>query len=387
MTTPGFLRGRRHLLDQVRAAVNGADGRERTLIRIGALVAGLLWFGYAMLHGPRRPGFGLHGTDLAYTVGVLLAVSGFVLGIISHRSRWPYGHLIFAADAFVGLLLYVSAPARPASALLFAVSGFAAEYYSVRRSLPTFFISGFAIGLGYVLQHGRLGDLWALIGLAGMFAGVRGSKIREATRRAEQENLVLAERAHIAREIHDILAHSLSAQLVHLEGARLLIANGRSDEALDRVERARGLARSGLEETRRALATLRGDIPPTDEVLRELADEHRSLADVRCEVTITGQPRELEPKAGLAVIRTAQEALTNARKHAPGADVAIDLRYLDDWCELEVRDTGAAGPGPLAATGGGYGLVGMRERAELIGGTLDAGPQEKGFGVLLRVPL
>jgi signal transduction histidine kinase len=204
--------------------------------------------------------------------------------------------------------------------------------------------------------------------------------------RAQRDRL--AERQRIAREIHDILAHSLSAQLVHLEGARLLMVSGRTDEALDRVERARGLARSGLEETRRALATLRGDIPPVDVVLRELAEEHRLLADAACEVTITGEPRDLSARAGLAVIRTAQEALTNVRKHAPGASVKIALRYSSGWCELHVTDTGGAlEPGPLAASGGGYGLVGMRERAELIGGTLEAGPTGEGFSVLLRVPL
>ena len=105
-------------------------------------------------------------------------------------------------------------------------------------------------------------------------------------------------------------------------------------------------------------------------------------------MTISGERRDLPAKAGLAVIRTAQEALTNARKHAPGASVTIALRYSSGWCELHVTDTGRTRePGPLAASGGGYGLVGMRERAELIGGTLEAGPAGEGFSVLLRVPL
>ena len=236
-------------------------------------------------------------------------------------------------------------------------------------------------------QHRPAGELWTIVGMLGMFAGIRAGLTREAARVTEQQNLVLAERSRIAREIHDILAHSLSAQLVHLEGARLLMVSGRMDEALDRVERARGLARSGLEETRRALATLRGDIPPMDVVLSELADEYRLLADAICEVTVTGEPLDVPAKAGLAVIRTAQEALTNARKHAPGAKVTIALRYTSEWCELEVTDSGGRQPGPLAASGGGYGLVGMRERAELIGGTLEAGPAGEGFNVLLRVPL
>jgi signal transduction histidine kinase len=372
---------------RVYAAIGGPGHRERSLLRIVALVGGVIWFCYAMLHGSKRPGFGLHGADLAVTVGVFVAVACMLLGALAYRRRVRHGHLLYTVGAAVGVVLYLLAPARPASAMLFALAGFAAAQYPAGRSAPTVIVAAAGMGFGIELQHRPLSDLWTIVGLVGMFAAVRSARVQEAAREAEQQNLVLAERAHIAREIHDILAHSLSAQLVHLEGARLLIANGRTEEGLDRVERARGLARSGLEETRRALATLRGDVPPTDEVLRELADEHRSLADVHCAVTIIGEPRELEPKAGLAIIRTAQEALTNARKHAPGADVAIDLRYLDRWCELEVRDTGGTGPGPLAATGGGYGLVGMRERAELIGGALEAGPEKKGFRVLLRVPL
>ncbi|GAA4615630.1 histidine kinase [Actinoallomurus liliacearum] len=381
-----FGRDLRASAGSVYAAIGGREGGERSLIRVVALVAGLVWFCYAMLHGPKRPGLGLQPADLVLTAGTFAGVITLVMGVVVYRRAWPYGHLFYTASAVAGVMLYLIGPNRPASALLFAACGFVSSQYPTRASLPTVVVTGFGVGVGIELQHRPFGDLWTIVGLVGMFAALRAARAQEAAKRTEQQNLVLAERAHIAREIHDILAHALSAQLVHLEGARLLIANGRTEEALDRVERARGLARSGLEETRRALATLRGDIPPTDEVLRELADEHRSLTDVRCQVTITGQPRELEPKAALAIIRTAQEALTNARKHAPGADVAIDLRYLDDRCELEVRDTGSTGPGPLAGTGGGYGLVGMRERAELIGGTLDASPEGKGFRVLLRVP-
>ncbi|MCE7002932.1 hypothetical protein LWC34_08830 [Kibdelosporangium philippinense] len=91
----------------------------------------------------------------------------------------------------------------------------------------------------------------------------------------------------------------------------------------------------------------------------------------------------MAPEAWLAVVRTAQEALTNAHKHAPDAQVMMDLRCAQDWCELEVRDTGGTSG---ESTGNGYGLVGMRERAELIGGTLDAGPVDEGFRVRLRVP-
>jgi signal transduction histidine kinase len=367
--------------------VSGRLGRDGPAVRAGLVVAGVIWFLYAMLRSgphPGRPHLGLHGADLALTAGSFAVAACFLLGLF--MSRRAYGPVFFVLGVGLGVVLDAWFPERPGNAVLFACIGFAASIHSVRRSAPV--AATGAIGmLIVILAEGRpAGDLWTIVGMLGMYSGIRAGRTHEAARQTEQQNLVLAERSRIAREIHDILAHSLSAQLVHLEGARLLMVSGRTDEALHRVERARGLARSGLEETRRALATLRGDIPRMDVVLRELAEEHRVLAEVACEVTIEGEPRELPAVAGLAVIRTAQEALTNVRKHAPGAAVTIALRYTDGWCELEVTDSGGR-PGPLAASGGGYGLVGMRERAELIGGTLDAGPAGEGFGVLLRVPL
>jgi signal transduction histidine kinase len=362
--------------------------RARQRARDVSIVAMLGWFVFAMLHGSKRPGLGASGADLVLTLGVVALIGCAVFSIYAHRRCLPYAAVAYTVGAAICGGLYWLAPSRPGNAMLFVFTGFAASRHPLRWSAPTAIVSAAGIAVTVVDRHHPLGELWTIVGLLGMFAMVRASSMREAARQMRQRTLVLAERAHIAREIHDILAHSLSAQLVHLEGARLLLAGGRTEEALDRVERARGLARSGLEETRRAVATLRGDMPPADEVLRELADEHRLLAGVRCDVRTTGEPRHLSSGAGLAVIRTAQEALTNVRKHAPGADVTIDLRYLDGSCELTVTDTGRARePGPLAETGGGYGLVGMRERAELIGGTLAAGPNGKGYQVLLRLPV
>ncbi|MGC5016028.1 sensor histidine kinase [Streptosporangium sp. DT93] len=197
---------------------------------------------------------------------------------------------------------------------------------------------------------------------------------------------VLADRARLAREVHDILAHSQSAQIVHLEGARLLLERGEDPAAaLDRVNRAVRLARTGLEETRRALDALRGQELPLAERLERLAVEFRSATGAPCAVSVTGDLGSLRAGARLAVARTAQEALTNARRHAPGAAVSVALRRAGDWCELRVRDTGGAPDRPVASEGG-YGLVGMRERAELIGGSLTARPGAEGFEVLLRVP-
>ncbi|MFE7570419.1 sensor histidine kinase [Streptomyces sp. NPDC057539] len=213
-----------------------------------------------------------------------------------------------------------------------------------------------------------------------------------AARAAEAESAALAERARIARDIHDVLAHSLSAQLVHLEAARLRIESEPQglfrDQILERVVAARSMAREGLAETRQALSALRGDMPPLGDYLRELA------AMDGAEVEIGGEPRPLPVEASQTVRRVVQEALTNVRKHAPGARVLIRLTYGADEVTLDVRDSGGKGAAPagLGASGSGYGLLGMKERAELLGGTLEAGPGgpedpgEKGFNVRLRVP-
>ncbi|WP_161183150.1 histidine kinase [Streptomyces sp. SID4985] len=203
-----------------------------------------------------------------------------------------------------------------------------------------------------------------------------------AAREAEAESAALGERARIAREIHDVLAHSLSAQLVHLEAARLLIERGADrEQILERVVAARGMARDGLEETRQALSALRGELSPLEEFLTGLVSGTDGA-----EVTVTGERRPLTAECSQAVRRVAQEAMTNVRKHARGATVRVRLDYGEREVTLDVRDAGGR-PGELAGSGGGYGLLGMRERAELLGGSLDAGPDEKGFAVTLKVPV
>ncbi|WP_443063148.1 sensor histidine kinase [Streptomyces sp. NBC_00483] len=220
-------------------------------------------------------------------------------------------------------------------------------------------------------------------------AEARGSAQRalaqeRAARAAEAESAALAERSRIAREIHDVLAHSLSAQLVHLEAARLLIERGADrDQILERVVAARGMARDGLDETRQALSALRGEMTPLEDFLRELVASSDGAT-----FTVGGGRRPLSVEASQTVRRVAQEALTNVRKHAPGAKTDIRLEYGPGEVALEVRDSGASRPHEeLTVSGGGYGLLGMKERAELLGGTLEVGPYEEGFVVKLKVPV
>jgi signal transduction histidine kinase len=212
----------------------------------------------------------------------------------------------------------------------------------------------------------------------------------QASRNAEAEAAMLRERSRLARDMHDVLAHSLSGLMLQLEGARMLSTqpdpNGQLPPALDR---AHHLARAGLEEARRAIAALRDEDLPGPERLEQLAAEFEQDSDVRTSLEITGTARELDSETSLTIYRVAQETLTNIRKHATPVRVEVSLSYDPDGTRLTVRDhaqTPAAAELPSQSDGGGYGLTGMRERAELLGGSLSADRTPDGFRVELWIP-
>jgi signal transduction histidine kinase len=210
----------------------------------------------------------------------------------------------------------------------------------------------------------------------------------------------LEESTRIAREIHDVLAHTLAGLAIQLEATGALVEQGADRNAvLGRLHRAHELAREGLRETRRAVGALRGEAVSAPAGIEVLVDEYRATANGGVELTIDGDPARLSGRTGEAVLRVVQEALTNVRKHAPSADVCVSLhagQAPGDEVVLVVDDRATAtqptGPSSaaraegLAATGGGYGLQGMRERAQLLGGTLNAGSVDRGWRVELRLP-
>ena len=206
-----------------------------------------------------------------------------------------------------------------------------------------------------------------------------------AAREGQLEAARAEERARLAREIHDVLAHTLSALAVQVEGAKLMLET-RADQAraLQSLDRAHRLAQEGLQEVRRAVGALRGESLPGPEGLSDLVRAFEADSGIASRLEVEGAPARLGPEAGLAIFRTAQEALTNVRRHTDAAEVALHLTYLDQGgAELVVEDRGL----PRVATApAGYGLAGIRERAELLGGSLEAGPVPGGFMVRLRVP-
>jgi signal transduction histidine kinase len=214
------------------------------------------------------------------------------------------------------------------------------------------------------------------------------SSALEASQAAEARAAAAAERGRLAREMHDVLAHSLSALALQLESSRLLARDRGADaDIVSALDRAHHLAASGLEEARRAIAAARGEELPGPERLEALTAAFTEQSGLPVELTINGQARELAPDMRLAIYRTAQEALTNIRRHATPTSVRVELSYGDEETTLAVEDRGAANaPPPAQSNGGGYGLAGMRERAELLGGHLVAEPTSSGFRVELSLP-
>jgi len=220
-----------------------------------------------------------------------------------------------------------------------------------------------------------------------------------ASQAVRAEAAALTERTRMAREIHDILAHSLSGLILALDTAELLGRRGDDPEnlarILDQVTRAQRIAREGLTDTRQAISALRSGELPGPALLGRLVRETSEATGIHAALTVDGDPRPLPPEAGLALYRTAQEALINTAKYAGrGGHAELRLCYGAGAVELTVEDapaSGTAAPGTAlrgadGLTFGGYGLTGMRERAELLGGTLTAGPTGQGFRVALWLP-
>ncbi|GAA2905688.1 sensor histidine kinase [Nonomuraea rubra] len=215
------------------------------------------------------------------------------------------------------------------------------------------------------------------------------------------EHTARGERARIARELHDVVAHHISMVAVQAETARLAVP-GMPAAGADRLLAIGDTARAALTEMRRLLGVLREDAEAETtwrpqpglrlDELNELLDESREASGSRTRLILRGAPVELDPGVELAAYRIVQEALTNARRHAPGAAVDVELDYTGDALRLRIRDNGP-GPSPGQAagghgeTGGGHGLAGMRERAVAVGGELRTGPAPGGgFLVEARLP-
>jgi signal transduction histidine kinase len=217
----------------------------------------------------------------------------------------------------------------------------------------------------------------------------------EAERGQDAARAVRSERRRIARELHDVVAHSMSVMVIHA-GAGRRLAEQDPDAAIECAERIERLGREALGEMRRLVGVMgdgdepRGDRAPQPGLdgLDDLVARARA-AGLPTELRIDGERRPLATGADLAAYRIVQEALTNCLKHAGGAHARVSVTWSEEDVVLSISDDGR-GPGVPTPddTGGGHGLVGMRERAALYGGEVATGPAPNGgFVVRARIPL
>lgn len=315
---------------------------------------------------------------------VLLAVAATSASTHSFESGYAFFTMIVACYS-------MGAHARPrdmavgaAMVATFVMVGFAVD--PGRGGAGDFLFVGVLFGGAWILGHliRRRGDEARLL---------RAQAAESERRRAEDaQRAVRAERARIARELHDVIAHSLSVMVVQTGVVRRRLRHDRpaDSELLDEVEQT---GRGAIGELRRLLGILRAegeelslDPQPGLDRLPPLLEQMRETG-LAVGMTVEGHPVQLPPGMDLAAYRIVQEALTNTLRHAgSGARAEVAIRWNGAAVELEVQDDGA-GAAPLGH-GTGHGLIGMRERAVLYEGTLDAGPRQGGgFRVHAVLPL
>jgi signal transduction histidine kinase len=237
----------------------------------------------------------------------------------------------------------------------------------------SFGVSSWMLGIGFALITGRLGR--------------RQVELTERLQAAQRELATVAvaeERRRIARDVHDLVGHGLATVLLHLTGARHVLRRDpdAADEALAEAETA---GRRSMAELRSVMALLRAsDDSGTDAPLPGLADIVRLAGDAGVELAVEGDLDAPEPAVGLAAYRIVAEALANARRHAPQARTHVRLAVDDATVVVDVTSVGATEPARDDRPR--YGLVGMRERAETVGGTVVAGPEPDGWRVLAELP-
>lgn len=378
------------MIESSRFAGTGAStplGAAVNLASLGLLV----WGATAEAH------LGLGGRHLAALIALVVGAGAWVVWVLigffdaAHQTRLPLAAVGLAGGvltAFAPLgLVFVGVAAlgatiawEPSDAVWVALTGPA----SMAVTLAAAGESSARLGAGAVAVVA--GAAMGISRRQSLMATRQEAETRVAEARADAEAAraeLLAGRNHLARELHDVLAHTLSALSLHLEALDSVIARRGepAPEVREQLDVAKRLVRTGLDEARGAVQALREDLPPLEDQLARLAGDGAAALE------ITGACRPLGPEVSLALYRVAQEAITNVVKHAPGATAAISLAFGDRAVSLSVtNDLPHANGSPLSSTGGGHGIQGIRERVLLLGGRVEAGPVDGGWRVLAEVP-
>ncbi|MEZ0068845.1 signal transduction histidine kinase [Streptacidiphilus sp. MAP12-20] len=314
-----------------------------------------------------------------------------------------YAHNIYAADMALLVLGYGAAAfGKPWTSRAALMLGFAAGPLAVISfnhnvmSRPSIIAYAVLASTPFVLS-------WVL----GRFTSIRRAyylELEDRAARLERERdaqakvAVAAERARIARELHDVVAHNVSVMIVQADGASYVMDSS-PEQAKEALATIAGTGRQALTEMRRLLGLLRsadtaGEYVPQPgvEQLPDLLEQVRS-AGLPVEFQVEGEPRPLPRGVELTAYRIVQEALTNARKHGgPQASATVRISFEDGDLAMVIEDDGRGASAALAREGGedgfGHGLIGMRERVGMVGGSLDAGPRVGGgFRIKAVLPL
>lgn len=373
-------------------------------------------FGLSLISGANTEA--TWGTDLpALTVPVMLLLSL----VVALRRRMPERMLVLALAVGAGQLITDVATLPADFALLVIVYTVAAvgARWASRLALTAGLCAAPLAQLRWPnVDTGTAGNLALMIFQTVPFAlaWVLGDSIRtrrayfaqleeraarlEKERAAQAKVAVAAERARIARELHDVVAHNVSVMVVQADGAAYVL-DAAPDQARKALETISSTGRQALAEMRRLLGVLRtgehqeaGEYVPQPDV-RQIEDlvEQCRRSGLPVDFKVEGTPRPLPSGVELTAYRIVQEALTNTRKHGgPNAGASVRLVYFDDGLGLLVEDDGKGAPHELYEEGGfdgrGHGLIGMRERVGMVGGTLDAGPRPGGgFRISVLLPL
>jgi signal transduction histidine kinase len=340
--------------------------------------------------------------SLAGRMGAAVVGAG-VTGSIAVRRRYP-ALVGVGVQALLVLAQLLSLPLNPAGPPATAVGWFCALYaLAVWATSPRFWaglaffvVSDLLPGLVHLHVSSNVGTFTLVAAIAMLLArraiGDRDRRLELAEREREltAREAVVEERARIARELHDAIAHNVSMMVVQAGAERRVVDAGAAStrETLQTIEQ---IGRGALTEMRRLVGMLRSDAPDPlapQPGLRDLPTlaEQVSEAGLPVDLRVEGDPRELPVGIELSAFRIVQEALTNALKHAGHARAAVVVRYGADLLELEIVDDGA-GAAP-EVPGGGHGLAGMRERVALYGGRFDAGRDPLGgFAVRVLLPV
>lgn len=337
---------------------------------------------------------------------VALNVVAVLLGTLplAVRRRAPLGVSLLMYGVLAGRALAAEPLEIYATFLALLVATYTvASYAPLRDALLSAAVSVLAIAVAVVQGSGTAAApdplaslvLFGTVWLVGRVVGVRNERAAALLHARDEHaaEAVAEERARIAREMHDVVSHSLAAIVMQSQGARNVLDSDpeRTRDSLAAIERS---ARQGLEEMRRLLGLLNdggaedaGERGPQPGLARlgELVGDVRA-AGLRVDCRVDGEPRDLPPAVDVSAYRVLQEALTNVMKHARASTVEVDVRYLPDGLELEVTDDGPGGA--PASPDGGRGLVGMRERVRVLGGSVVTEPRgsAQGFRVLARLP-